>query len=238
MAVVQQHEKKVRSLMRALLNRRAILTCYFFCCCILLFLLAGVRSEPVYGKLDFMLLDARPWWPQWKPMILSVLQQGKQPVLADIITSTVLRGAFAVDTVSTRYDYRFADIRVEKLLAMNSELRKGVPVGAFLLLLEEQALLLRSSHEPEGSNGPSIKELMLDVATGMAEKTQNKKKKYRYRCLINLHDFTPSWVSEETGHWPREWAEPSLIYEFQGMRGKEMEQLLRDNPPENCMVFF
>ena len=59
-----------------------------------------------------------------------------------------------------------------------------------------------------------------------------------YRCLINLHDFPPSWVPRETGHWSPDWARPSLIYTFHGKHGKEMRQLLHKDPPENCTVYF
>jgi hypothetical protein len=174
-------------------------------------------------------------------MISSVLINGEQPILTDVITSTVLQGAFAVDTVSTRYDARFSHINVEKMLAINSVNRKKFSVATLLLLLEEQAAMSTSEDEPYGMSHGSITDLMFDLVTIELEenkKNKNKATAYRYTCLINLHGFTPSWVPVETAHWSTEWAEPALIYEYHGTHGKEMEALLRANPPEKCMVYF
>ncbi len=224
--------------MRVDINKKIFRTCYFIICCTLLVVLSSFRCGPVYGKLDFILLDSRPWWPQWKPMISSVIQQGDQPVLTDKITGTVLRAVFDQKTVSFRYDRRFAQIDVEKLLAMNAEKREVLPVGALLLLLG-------TGHDStlDGDNNTDIFSFILDylMAEGVHQDSGKKRQEqnmYPYRCLINLHGFTPSWVPTETGHWSWKWSEPSLIYEFKGKRGKDMEQLLRDDPPENCTVYF
>ena len=31
--------------------------------------LSAIRSPPIYGKLDFLLLDNKPWWPDWEIII-------------------------------------------------------------------------------------------------------------------------------------------------------------------------
>jgi hypothetical protein len=222
----------------SLLGKRGIIGVCFTFCLIGFIGLGQVRSAPVYGKLPFITVDSAKWWSQWQPMITSLMQQGDQPVLTDLVTSTVLR-AVGMETVSKRFDHRFGKIDIEQLLAMNPEEREALPVGALVLLLDScgspaEGRCAQTSDVP----GTSVRELMVNVATAMAKQSGKEEKKYRYRCLINLHGFTPSWVPEETGHWSVKWAQPSLIYEYRGKRGKDMEQLLRDNPPANCTVYF
>jgi len=224
--------------MRVILNKKVVRACYFIACCIFVVFLSGFRSGAVYGKLDFILLDSRPWWLQWQPMISSVLRQGDQPILTDKITGTVLRAVFDQKTVAFRYNRRFSQIDIEKLLAMNSEKREMLPMGALSLLLDDEPDSAFAGDEQLGARDTSILQIMLDAAMAEAEKGRAEGKKYPYRCLINLHGFTPSWVPTETGHWSPRWAEPSLMYEFKGKRGKDMEQLLRDDPPVNCTVYF
>lgn len=209
---------------------------YFVVCLFFIIGLSSIRSPFVYGKLDFILLDGRPWWKPWRPMIEEVLQAGEQPILTDFITSTVLRAVFAQKAVSFRYAHYLAQIDVEELSSLNIEQRRLVPLGVLFLLLDDE--LYSTSDKQAGEENRLIKEIMLDVATAAAEKPGKEEKEYLYRCLINLHGFIPSWVPTETGHWPLQWAEPSLLYEFKGVRGEEMKQLLRDDPPGNCPVYF
>lgn len=224
--------------MRLFLSKKFFRSCYFIACCTFVVLLSGFRSGPVYGKLDFILLDSRPWWPQWEAMISFVLRHGDQPILTDMITGTVLRAVFNQKTISFRNDRRYARIDVENALAMNSEIIEMLPAGALLMLLDDESVSTFDMDERPGVRDTSIRQMMVEITTEALEQTETEEKKYRYRCLINLHGFTPSWVPRETRHWSWKWAEPSLLYEFKGMRGKHMEQLLRDDPPENCTVYF
>ena len=61
--------------------------------------LATVRSFPVCGKIDFYLLDGRPWWPEWKTLIKDTQTNGKTPVYTDSITGYILDGVFGEVTL-------------------------------------------------------------------------------------------------------------------------------------------
>jgi len=50
--------------------------------------------EKVYGKLDFLLLNTRPWWPEWKAMINDIMKQGNKIIITDVLTSNLLNGVF------------------------------------------------------------------------------------------------------------------------------------------------
>lgn len=56
--------------------------------------LATVRSHPVYGKIDFYLLDGRPWWPGWKSLVTNTGTNHNIPVYSDYATSYILGGVF------------------------------------------------------------------------------------------------------------------------------------------------
>jgi len=60
----------------------------------------------------------------------------------------------------------------------------------------------------------------------------------KYRCIINLHGFTPSWVPEETHHWSPKSANTSLYYRYNRLRGEELRKYLEENPSKNCEVYF
>ncbi len=224
--------------MRGVSKKQVFKACYFLCCCVFVLGLSAIRSGPVYGKLPFILLDSRPWWTPWQAMISTVLEQGEQPVLTDMITSAVLRGVFDVETVSRRYDRRFGRIDVDRFLASNPQLRKILPAGSLLLLLDDSRPVDKAEREQSGVHVPPVREVMLDAVKDGADKAAAEEKVFPYRCLINLHGFSSSWVGAETGHWSVKWAEPSLIYEYKGKRGKDIGQLLRENPPANCTVYF
>ena len=61
-------------------------------------MLSSLRSNPVYGKLDFIKLDSRPWWPEWKPIIEQVFEERKT-VYTDPVTALVLHVVFNIDTI-------------------------------------------------------------------------------------------------------------------------------------------
>ena len=203
---------------------------YFFCCLLAVVFLASIRSHPVYGKLDFYLLDGCPWWKSWRPMIEQTLADtSTRPILSDIITDTVFRVVFAQPSPGFRNDRLFSHIRVERFVKMNRIRSRMEPVGALFLLLANRK-------SAAGSELQNIITILTDVAR--EEALWRKKTPPPYRCIINIHDFTPSWVPVETRHWSPDWARPSLIYTFRGKHGKEMRQLLRREPLENCTVYF
>ncbi len=64
-------------------------------CVVAIIGLSGVRSGPIYGKLDFYLVDNRPWWPDWGSMVNSVKSvQNLRKVRTDPVTATVLQSVF------------------------------------------------------------------------------------------------------------------------------------------------
>lgn len=211
---------------------------FFLLCLLCIVVLSSVRSRPVYGKLDFLLVDGHPWWRPWQPMIEQVLQDGNTPILSDMATSTVLRAVFAQKAVSFRFVRRYSHLDVDTLVEMNQGEKKNFPAGALVLLLDLENRKLSSDatypKQAEEGDNSSIVQLLAETARAMADRPG----KHPYRCLINLHGFTPSWVPIETGHWSPQWADTARFYEFRGRHGKEMESLLMDNPPENCTVYF
>lgn len=64
---------------------------WFFCLAGILSL-ATIRSPPVYGKIDFFLLDGRPWWPEWKALVTETRTKGKTPVYTDLVTGYYILG--------------------------------------------------------------------------------------------------------------------------------------------------
>ncbi len=201
---------------------------YFFTCLVCLIGLSSVRSPPVYGKLDFLLLDGHPWWRPWHAMIEQVIAQGEQPIITDLATSTVLRAVFAQKTVAFRGNRQYTHLDVDALVEMNRGEKKAFPVGALYILLSG------GGNSTGDSSDLSLVRILIDVALKMAA----MKEKYPYRCLINLQGFTPSWVPVETGHWSTQWANTSWFYEFMGMHGDDMEYLLKANPSKSCMVYY
>jgi hypothetical protein len=63
---------------------------YFIICFTCLILFSTIRSAPVYGKADFILVDSKKWWKEWRPMITSVLEGGTKPIYTDIMTTRIL----------------------------------------------------------------------------------------------------------------------------------------------------
>ena len=61
---------------------------------------------------------------------------------------------------------------------------------------------------------------------------------HAYRCMINLHGFSPTWVPVETGHWQRDLSNTALSYHYKGISGPELGKMLKKNPPKNCDVFY
>ena len=58
-------------------------------------MLSTIRSGPVYGKIDFLILDTNPWWPQWRPMLEDLAKRNPdKPVHTDGITRFVLKSVF------------------------------------------------------------------------------------------------------------------------------------------------
>jgi len=61
---------------------------------------------------------------------------------------------------------------------------------------------------------------------------------HSYRCIINLHGYTPSWVPIETGHWQWDLANTSRYYQYDGITGEKLKKFLNENPPKNCEVYY
>lgn len=211
---------------------RQIRIAYFCVCLLVVFLLAGIRSAPVYGKLGFLLLDSKPWWPEWRPMITKVIGKGTQPVFTDPITSAVLSGVFGQDTVLQRRFYHPPFLNIEKLEWLNRPSVRVMPIGALLVLLED---------DPE--NNESVRQLLTDLASGKIVRDDGTsgaavQKIYPFRCVINVHGFTPTWVPLETGHWNPALARTGYFYRYNGSRNSRLISRLREHPLENCDVFF
>jgi len=75
---------------------------YFAGCVCLLILIGGVRSPPFFGKLDFILLDGKPWWGPWREMINETLSKQRKYIISDSMTSSVFSGVFNQPTIRFR----------------------------------------------------------------------------------------------------------------------------------------
>ena len=162
---------------------RSFKTVYFIGCLLIIMLISTIRSSPVYGKLDFILLETRPWWSEWKPMIQNLMKQDRKPLCSDPQTNQILHGVFYYPII-----------------------------GPFYTHSRRSILNVKS----------------MDI----------KNTAHSYRCIINLHGYTPSWVPKETGHWQWDLANTSLYYEYEGMTGEELKKILKEDPPKNCEVYY
>ena len=210
---------------------------FFVLCLACIVGLSSIRSHPVYGKLDFFLLDGRPWWQPWRPMIARIIQAGDKPVLSDVVTDTVLRAVFAQQTVNFRSSRRYR-LDVNTMLTMNQHQRNIAPVGALFVLLQSERNTRQNHAGLAVQEGDGKKSSLVRILTDAALKMKKQRIELPYRCLINLHGFTPSWVPDETGHWSAQWGETAWFYSLNGKTGKGIGALLRDNPPKNCTVYY
>jgi len=89
---------------------------YFFIWLAGIILLSGIRSEPIYGKLDFILLNPCPWWETWGPMIDRIVRHPEKKLYTDSLTSNLLNAVFNQPTVKP-YQWPFygSSIDIEKL---------------------------------------------------------------------------------------------------------------------------
>ncbi len=204
-------------------------TAYYLLCCGLVVLVAGIRSAPVYGKLDFLLLDGKPWWPEWRAMIEEVIQQPPRPILTDPMTSTVLRGVFDQQTLFYRDSSGVVPLRIEEMDKLSAGGKTAFPLGALLLLLAPDSVTVRA-------DGGHVEHAPISAVPSGGMKEDNR----RYRCLVNLQGFSGSWVPGETGHWWPAFADTGGFYTFQGLDGRRwiMEERLRESPPHHCSVYF
>lgn len=195
---------------------RALPLWYFFCC-LILFVCASIRSAPVYGKLDFILLDSKPWWTEWKPMIHELFYADDRPIVTDATTSTVLHSVFNLDTVHFRRLALPLVLRIEQLEYENRPVSANLPFGAYVLLQEGE------ERYPQWQRA-------LGASAGNTGRP--------FHCVVNLRGFTPSWVSWETLHWNPFLAFTSSHYRYHSLRKRALIRELESKPLENCTVYF
>jgi len=166
-------------------------------------------------------------------MIVNVLKQGnKQPVFTDPITSAVLKGVFNQKSVLFRRFTHSPFVYVEGVSGCNKPELKILPAGALVLLLEDKY-----------QEVDSVRKIMVDyVSENLTQQTNGNpvglQHNHPFRCVINVHGYTPTWVAGETGHWRPDLAETVYFYRYYNTRGTHLVSELRENPPENCYVFF
>ncbi len=203
---------------------------FFFLSLLSLIFFGSHRAGPIYGKLDFLLLDSKPWWPAWKPMIEDLLNaESSKPILSDPMTSTVMRGVFGQETIHRRTLVFKNYFLVEKWDELNNV--SYLPPGALILLL--------SSSE---KNKQEVKEIMYNYASLINEKDKSYSvgmhPRAPYRCVINMMGFIPSWVPFETNHWQPKTADTKWFYRYHYTHVKDLRDELEKLPPQNCSVFY
>ena len=75
-------------------------------------LLGGVRSGPVYGKLDFIFLKSCPWWKEWQPMVEKILQHREKKLYTDALTGNVLNAVFG-QSIAAKYQWGFGGSKID-----------------------------------------------------------------------------------------------------------------------------
>jgi hypothetical protein len=93
---------------------------YFSGCMVFILLLSGIRSGPVYGKLDFILLNSRPWWTEWHLLIDSVLSQKSKYIYSDPTTSSVFQSIFGQPALHGRERGRRTSLSIETMESKNA----------------------------------------------------------------------------------------------------------------------
>lgn len=218
---------RISNLFKYLQHRGRALPLWYLCCCIALLACASIRSAPVYGKLDFILVDSKPWWPAWKPMIDELFDADDRPIVTDATTSTVLNSVFNLDTVYFRRIAFPLILHIEQLELDNKPLSASLPFGAYMLLERES-----SKHPSEnGQNEVSFPEWRqaLEASAGNGGRP--------FHCVVNLEGFTPSWVSWETLHWNPFLAYTSSHYRYHSLRNDALIKELQTVKLQNCKVY-
>ena len=130
--VLQERVRRVHFFSRLGNRNNSVLTRAFFSVCLLaIILVSGIRSGPIYGKLDFTLLDSRPWWPEWEPEITKLLQKEKVKIITDPVTGTVLRGVFNQPTHRFRQMSRLEIIHVENMRTIKGQIECLINLHGF-----------------------------------------------------------------------------------------------------------
>ena len=109
------------------LTSKTIKNAYFISCVTGVIILSLIRSAPIYGKLDFLSLDTRPWWKEWQPLIKETLQANRIPVYTDPQTSLILKSVFnyPVKINVDRRDYYLASSSVIDIKSMDRANESG-----------------------------------------------------------------------------------------------------------------
>jgi len=70
----------------------------FICFILLLFILltGSIRRHPIYGKIDFLMVNGKPWWPDWKPILHYLSTTNFSKVDTDYTTGYVLHSVFGI----------------------------------------------------------------------------------------------------------------------------------------------
>ena len=86
--------------------------------------LSTIRSHPVYGKIDFYLLDGRPWWPGWKALVMHSQTNGKTPIYTDYVTGYyVLYSVFGETPLADMFRHKGGTLYVEDMENFKKDFR-------------------------------------------------------------------------------------------------------------------
>jgi hypothetical protein len=188
--------------------------------------------SPVYGKLDFIMVDSMPWWSEWKPMIKTALERGNsQPILSDPVTSTIMRGVFAQKTYFRRINVKSKPLFINWMEQKNQPYFPSLPVGGILLLAGKTDQEKRAISEILHKYQERYNALKSDMSVGYSSVQE-------FRCIINMHGFTPTWVPAETKHWSTRKADTKWFYRYPKTHIVDMAEVLMEKKPKNCEVFF
>ena len=218
-------------------------TLFTIVCGLLMVMLSMIRSGPVYGKLDFILIDSKNWWHEMQPIFKEGLSDGNQPILTDHMTGFIFDKCFGHKLLEVTQFKKQSHLSIASMEIVNrpfSERASLQAIYATLLIPETGTKKAQKDHEWM-ENEPVLPEFAPDQNI-----TENKpdRPERPYRCVINLKGFTSTWVPKETGHWSEMGAHTSWYYYLpddasdQDIAGyKKLVDHLNKAPLKNCRVY-
>jgi hypothetical protein len=207
-------------------------------------LVSMVRSGPVYGKLDFILVDSKNWWYEMQPMIEEVLMDGSQPIYTDSITGFIFEKLFGQKLFEFTQNEQSVKLNITTMNIQNrpfSELATLQAIYTSLLLAE------KIKKSVQGATGTTSDETLVPESFFDREEVgpETDRPKRPYRCVINLKGFTPTWVPSETRHWRTRAAKTSRYYYVtDNINNKNVTghtnlvEHVIETPLKNCRVYY
>lgn len=207
-------------------------------------MISMVRSEPVYGKLDFILVDSKNWWHEMRPMFEEVLTEGSQPIITDWTTGFIFERCFGQELYEFGQNAKYLQLNIFTINRINRPFSERASLQSIytLLLLADTGTKAKETNTQPLDDEVFAPEPLLDQNEADDEEVIRPKRPYR--CVVNLKGFTPTWVPKETRHWPASMAQ-TLGYYYLPIEGGEKPitnherfiSRLESSHIDNCQIY-